>query len=261
MRLTSTRAAALSLLVFAGGCLHPGERSPGAGRRRERRLRRARDLESCAAVAGCEWRPVKSECPSDAVCPGGVCVTPDACGQRGDRAACEADARCAWAGVRLETASIDLCLVGQSCDTGGYCRARDATGGGCTCVQPIACPANADCPAVECDCSNTPAGGGGGTCTCTCPVCAPGEACPPCACLCSGGGGACGGGGGGTCTCACPACVPGATCPPCDCACGAGNVGVRNGSAEVAPPTPGGIVDRRSRRLRRPRRRGDVRGG
>ena len=44
------------------------------------------------------------------------------------RRACEADARCAWAGVRPESASIDLCPVGQSCDAGGYCHARDAYG-------------------------------------------------------------------------------------------------------------------------------------
>jgi hypothetical protein len=206
---------------------------------------------TCAASAGCEWRAVKSACPAGATCPEGVCVTPDPCAGLSDKARCEADTRCAWSGVRLASASIDLCPLGQTCDAGGYCHTRDASGGGCTCVQPIACPTNADCPAVECDCSNPPpgGGGGGGTCTCTCTACAPGETCPPCTCDCDGGGGggscedATGGGtGGGTCTCACPTCAPGTSCLPCDCACGAGNVGVSStrttmvGPAETTTP-------------------------
>ena len=199
---------------------------------------------SCAAAAACEWRPVQGDCPDGTTCPDGVCATPDACAALTDRASCEADARCAWAGLRAASPALDLCPAGQSCDAGGYCHARDASGGGCTCVQPIACPANADCPAVQCDCS-TPvpgasgAGGGVRTCTCTCPTCAPGETCPPCSCDCSSGG-SCGGtttgGGTGTCTCACPSCAAGTTCPPCDCACGSGNVGVSN--AGSAPPLP-----------------------
>jgi len=239
-------AAALVFLLAAGGCYPQTNDRPVPALVVNDSCGAQATQQSCAAAAGCEWRAVKSECPTGAACPDGVCVTPDPCGQLADRAACEADVRCAWSGLRLESASIDLCLIGQSCDTGGYCRARDASGGGCTCVQPIVCPANADCPAVECDCSNPPpGGGGGGTCTCTCPACAPGEACPPCSCDC-GGGGSCGGntaaagGGGVTCTCACPACAAGETCPPCDCACGAGNVGV--GSSGSAAPAPGGAT-------------------
>ena len=200
--------------------------------------------ETCVALptvsdANCEWRAVQSDCAAGATCPTGVCVTPDPCAALTDQAACVADARCAWAGVRVASPSIDLCPVGETCDGGGYCHTRDASGGGCTCVQPIVCPANADCPAVQCDCSNPATGnsGGGGTCTCDCPVCAPGEACAPCACDCSGRG-ACSVGatgaavtGAGTCTCACPSCPAGVSCPPCDCACGTGNVGVANGAA------------------------------
>ena len=204
---------------------------------------------ACAAAAGCEWRPVTSDCPPGAACPAGVCATPDPCATLTARALCEADARCAWAGLRAASQAIDLCPAGQTCDAGGYCHRRDASGGGCTCVQPVVCPAGADCPAVQCDCSNpgpSGGGGGGGTCTCECPACAPGEACSPCTCAC-GAGGACGGvtssGGGPTCTCACPSCAPGATCPPCDCACGAGNVGVAGMGASSGPPTTVGPAE------------------
>ena len=78
MRLSSKRAAALSLLVFAGGCYtQASDRAVPAAVVNDACGGHA-TLESCAAVAGCEWRAVKTECPIDAVCPGGVCVTPDA---------------------------------------------------------------------------------------------------------------------------------------------------------------------------------------
>ena len=219
---------------------------------------------ACTAAAGCEWRPVKSDCPPGAACPDGVCATPNPCATLTDRALCEADARCAWAGLRAASQAIDLCPAGQTCDAGGYCHLRDASGGGCTCVQPVVCPANADCPAVQCDCSNpaSGSGGGGGTCTCDCPACAPGETCSPCTCAC-GAGGACGSvtgdSGGRTCTCACPSCAPGATCPPCDCACGAGNVGVSNTAVSTSPTTVGPRNTGRS--LRASRRRRQLRRG
>jgi hypothetical protein len=203
---------------------------------------------SCAAAAGCEWRTLASSCSPGAHCVTGVCVTPDPCGALVDRAACEADTRCAWAGLRESSQSVDLCPVGQSCDTGGYCHTRGASGGGCTCVQPIVCPAGADCPTVQCDCSNPPPRGAsigsssGSTCTCACPTCAAGEACAPCACDCGAraAGASCGGAttnaGSGTCTCACPICPVGTSCPRCTCGCGTGSVGVA-APATPAPPT------------------------
>jgi len=242
------KRALLLLAVAVGGCYSQTSSQPVPAAIVNDACGANGSQATCAVGAGCEWRAVKSECPAGTACPDGVCVTPDACAGLADRERCEADTRCAWSGLRLASASIDLCPVGQSCEAGGYCHARDASGGGCTCVQPIACPANAACPAVQCDCSNPPpgtgAGGGGGTCTCTCPTCAPGQACPPCTCDCaSGGGGSCGGGatGGGTCTCACPTCGPDATCPPCDCACGSGNVGVTT-TTMVGPPSPAGAT-------------------
>ena len=117
---------------------------------------------ACGAAAGCVWRPVKSDCPPGAACPDGICATPDPCAALTDRGLCEADARCSWAGLRAGSQAIDLCPAGQTCDAGGYCHVRDASGGGCTCVQPVACPTNADCPAVQCDCSNPASGSGGG---------------------------------------------------------------------------------------------------
>jgi len=236
--MTRTNAVAL-LIAAAAGCYTPARILPVPAAVVNDACGGNGTAETCAQTAGCEWRAISADCPAGADCPQGICATPDACGALTARAACEADTRCAWSGQRPLAASIDLCPLGQSCATGGYCHTRDASGGGCTCVQPIACPAGADCPAVACDCSNpSPSGGaGGGTCTCACPACAPGETCPPCACTCAGGG-ACSGGGaaaGGTCACTCPACAPGAACPPCDCACGAGNVGIGGSSAAGTP--------------------------
>ncbi|HXU04476.1 MAG TPA: hypothetical protein VN903_26120 [Polyangia bacterium] len=203
---------------------------------------------ACALVGGCAWRAVQSDCPAGATCPEGVCATPDPCAALADQTACQADTRCAWTGLRDAAQSIDVCPAGQTCDAGGYCHTRDASGGGCTCVQPIVCPASADCPTVQCDCSNPTPGnsGGAGTCTCACPVCAPGEVCPPCSCSCSSVPATCGGATGAssgarTCTCACPACPAGTSCPACDCACGAGNVGVTQ-SAVPVPPTPADVA-------------------
>jgi len=220
---------------------------------------------ACAAGGDCLWSPLTSQCPSGTACPDGVCVTPDPCGALADRAACEADARCAWSGLRLATSPVDLCLVGQSCDAGGYCRARGGSGGGCTCVQPLACPANADCPAVQCDCSNPPPGGavgGGGTCTCTCPACPAGESCPPCSCDCAGGGCGSGATGDRTCACVCPTCAPGTTCAPCSCACGAGEVQRRRRQHGIDPHADhdGGRRTCRGadRSLRGARRRSDL---
>src|SRR5262245_23990057 len=196
--------------------------------------------ETCAAKAGCEWNAIQSDCPAGAACPAGVCAMTDPCAALKEKTGCEADERCAWSGVRLASSSIDLCPAGQTCAAGGYCHARDVSGGGCTCVQPIACPANAACPAVECDCSTPTPGTGGGTCTCTCQACAPGETCAPCACDCSAGSFSATGGR-GTCTCACPACPADAPCPPCDCACGGGSVSVSgDGSSGTTPTKIGG---------------------
>jgi hypothetical protein len=241
---TMKYGAALVFLLVAGGCYQQANNRAVPAAVVNDSCGAQVTQQSCTSAAGCEWHAVDADCAPGAACPGGVCVTPDPCGRLADKATCEGDARCAWSDLRIESASIDLCLVGQSCDTGGYCRARDASGGGCTCVQPLACPTNADCPAVECECSTPPTGsngGGVGMCTCTCPACPPGEACAPCACHCGSGASCPGATGGATCTCVCPTCAPGASCAPCDCACGAGNIGVSNKvSSGPTAPAPGG---------------------
>jgi hypothetical protein len=172
----------------------------------------------------CSWvdLPVES-CPTGATCPRGACVTPDPCVGMTTEKGCAADTRCAWTAAKTNDA-VTLCPVGGDCGASGFCHLRDASGGGCACLRPIACPSNSDCPAVQCDCAPPPSGGGsgGGTCACNCPACPPGASCAPCQCDCGGGSGACDGGPGtGTCTCACTDCY-GPNCPPCDCACGAG---------------------------------------
>jgi hypothetical protein len=185
----------------------------------------------------CSWASLGVACPAGSSCPTGVCSAADPCAQINSQAACTAEAGCGWSSLGI------LCPVGDDCSSGGFCHAIGVSGGGCACAQPIACPPNAACPAVACDCPPPPAvdggsGSGGGTCTCACPACAPGQACPPCSCDCGGGGGGggCssggGSGGGGTCACACPVCAPGETCPPCDCNCAdTGAVTVVKGSA------------------------------
>lgn len=176
---------------------------------------------------GCQWIALGIACPASGDCPSGVCVTPDPCGKITDRAVCQADDRCAWSAVEAASSAPILCPAGQDCGNDGFCHGRDLSGGGCACVQPIACPPNSECPAVQCDCGGS-GSSGGGTCTCACPPCAAGQSCQPCDCACGGGGGSSGGTGCGqsTCTCACPPCAAGQSCQPCDCACGAGTVGV-----------------------------------
>ncbi|HXJ20984.1 MAG TPA: hypothetical protein VMT03_12190 [Polyangia bacterium] len=209
---------------------------------------------ACKANSACSWSSVA--CPPDADCPAAVCATVDSCSAHADSRACSGDARCAWTATQGTAQMPALCPVGHDCTATGYCLARDVTGAGCGCVQPIACPASGSCPTVSCDCppppptADTVPAVGGGTCSCSCPACLPGEACPPCRCDCgaggsgggagttgaggsggatgtggSGGGEACGpgagGGGGGTCTCNCPECPAGQDCPACSCSCGA----------------------------------------
>ena len=115
------------------------------------------------ATTGCAWMEVGSACPAGAECPTGICVTPDPCGGNQSPAECGADDRCAWSALADAVGTTKLCPLGQNCRDGGFCHGRDASGGGCSCVQPVACPANADCPAVQCDCAGTaPPGGTGG---------------------------------------------------------------------------------------------------
>jgi hypothetical protein len=187
-------------------------------------------VQSCSADTqnACSWAALGVACSAGSSCPSGVCGAADPCSQINNQAACAAETGCGWSSLGI------LCPVGDDCSTGGFCHAIGVSGGGCACAQPIACPPNAACPAVACDCPPPPAfdggsGSGGGTCTCACPACASGQACPPCSCDCGGGGGS---GGGGTCACACPVCAPGETCPPCDCNCAdTGAVTVVKGSA------------------------------
>ena len=186
---------------------------------------------------GCAWVPVEA-CPAGASCPAGVCQTAGPCAALATQTACTADSRCAWSAVTVvagsSSASVTptLCPVGQDCGA-GFCFARASGGNGCTCLQPLACPADGSCPPVQCACVPPPpadggGSGGGGTCSCSCPACLPGEVCPPCNCNCGGaqdgGTTGCGGaapGNGSTCTCNCPTCPAGEACPACSCACNA----------------------------------------
>lgn len=182
---------------------------------------------TCAAEAtGCQW--VATDAAKEGGGPAGGCVANDPCLQM-SQSACAADSGCAW--------SVGaLCPLGATCTSdGGFCHAKDASGGDCACVSPLTCPADGDCPQVECDCSGGGSGGSGGACSCTCAPCAAGEVCPPCACACDDGGPNCGDT--GTCACACPACAPGESCPPCDCVCsgGATTVGGGGGSTVSDP--------------------------
>ena len=75
-----------------------------------------------------------------------VCVGKDPC-RAHDQAGCLADSVCAWSQIDL------LCPIGSDCSSGGFCHVRSDVGGDCACVSPVACPADAPCPKVECDCS------------------------------------------------------------------------------------------------------------
>jgi len=194
---------------------------------------------ACAAESDCHWvatgnaptntspggpclnRAGSQDAPDCVLAPG-VCASNDPCLAL-DKHACAGDSSCAW------SQTTSLCPVGASCNDGGYCHASGGSGGSCACLSPIACPANAPCPTVECDCSG--GGGqadggsssGGGSCTCACPACAPGEDCAPCDCDCNGGSPGCQDMG-GTCACACPLEADGTTSSSCDCNCGTGPV-------------------------------------
>ena len=184
------------------------------------------DEQSCVD-GGCSWAGLES-CPSDTICPEGVCYQPDPCNHHSDEGSCAADAAnsCLWA-------AVELCAPDTDCSAGGFCYGGGGTDD-CVCVCPLYCPDGEDCPPCDCSCPPPDDGGGGGTCTCACPDCAEGETCPPCDCTCEDPGTGCGGE--GTCTCVCPVCPEGETCPPCDCDCDAGG----GGSTEtcVCPECP-----------------------
>lgn len=180
---------------------------------------------ACGTEAtACQWIATDATAESSAA---GGCVAKDPCLTLG-QSACTADSGCAWSVGKL-------CPLGATCSSdGGFCHAKDPSGGDCACVSPLACPADGDCAKVECDCSGGGNSGGGGACACTCAPCAAGEACPPCSCSCGDGGPTCDTP--GTCACACPACAPGESCPPCDCACSDGTTSVGSGTTTTADP-------------------------
>ncbi len=227
-RSSSLIGGALLLLVALVGC---NDRSLSRGDRgylaSDLCAQRTAESTCTAEASGCLW--VAAEATSSGAAPTGGCVANDPCLQL-DQNGCKEDSGCAWS--QLAT----LCPLGAACtDSGGFCHAKDPSGGDCVCVSPLSCPADGDCPAVECDCSGGGSGGSGGACSCACPACAPGEACPPCACSCDDGGPGCTQP--GTCACACPACAPGETCPPCDCVCSSdGSTTVSGGGSTTVDP-------------------------
>ncbi|HLK91717.1 MAG TPA: hypothetical protein VKZ18_17630 [Polyangia bacterium] len=219
----------------------------------------------CAAKSGqCTWT-VGSFGVAGEASPPAACVTTSTCAGL-SFARCSARTDCSWSGISPTQSAPALCPVGADvCGEFGYCYDRPAAGSACHCLQPLVCPSNLPCPAVQCDCpppevvDGGHATSGGGTCTCSCPACGPGETCPPCDCSCEGGGGGGSGGSGGgcgtgaggtaggsvgtgTCTCNCPECPAGEACPACSCACSSGSATTMTALTPAATGTASAVV-------------------